>query len=274
MPGFVNLTVNWLLKENVLDQTTSKISSSQRWATLGHSILFVIGFSIVFIIGWGGAATALGQLFASYKYFIGKIGGLIVILFGLITLRVINIPLLNYDIRPHWIPGNQRGWIPSLLMGLFFAAGWTPCIGPTLGAILTLGMSQQATTQAMVLSSGYALGMGIPFLIIGVGMDRAIHFIARFKKYFRGIEIASGILLIAVGVLMLTNQMTLIAIWALQHGYFFDLPLGGAAVPTYFIAIAGGLLSFLSPCVLPLVPAYIGFLSGQAVREARSSEAG
>jgi cytochrome c-type biogenesis protein len=103
-------------------------------------------------------------------------------------------------------------------------------------------------------------------------MDRAIHFIGRFRRYIRWIEIASGLLLIGVGLLMLTGQMTLIAIWALRHGYFIDLPLGSASAPTYFIAMVAGLLSFLSPCVLPLVPAYIGYLSGQAVRQAQAVE--
>jgi len=255
-----------------LSETTQKAGANLRLVTFGHALLFVSGFAVVFIVGWGGAATALGQLFGAYKSALGKIGGLVVILFGLFTLRIINIPWLNYDTRPQWMPGEGKGWFSSVLMGLFFAAGWTPCIGPTLGAILTLGMSQQAAVQAMVLSSGYAIGLGLPFLAIGLGMDRAIHFIGRFRRYIRWIEIASGLLLIAVGLLMLTGQMTLIAIWALRHGYFIDLPLGSASAPTYFIAMVAGLLSFLSPCVLPLVPAYIGYLSGQAVRQAQAVE--
>jgi cytochrome c-type biogenesis protein len=124
----------------------------------------------------------------------------------------------------------------------------------------------------MILSSGYAIGLGIPFLVIGLGMDRALRFIGHFRRYIRGIEIASGILLIAVGLLMVSDQMTLIAIWALRHGYFLDLPLGSATAPTYFIALTAGLLSFLSPCVLPLVPAYIGYLGGRAAREVQAIE--
>jgi cytochrome c-type biogenesis protein len=152
------------------------------------------------------------------------------------------------------------------MMGLFFAAGWTPCIGTTLGAILTMGISQGAAFQAMFLSSGYALGLAVPFLLIGIGMDRAVRVVKRIRRYVRAIEIASGILLILIGLLMITDRMTLIATWALQNGYFIDLPLGGASAPSYFIAVVAGLLSFLSPCVLPLVPAYIGYLSGRAMR--------
>ena len=148
-------------------------------------------------------------------------------------------------------------------MGVVFAAGWTPCIGTTLGAILTLGFAQETSGQAMLLSSGYALGLGIPFLLIGLGMNRAVQAVRKLRPYLRHIQIVSGIFLIAIGLLLVTNRMTTIAIWAQQNGFYLDLPLGGAA-PTYFIAILAGLLSFLSPCVLPLVPAYISYLSGQA----------
>lgn len=225
-----------------------------------------MGFSVVFIIGWGGTATAVGQLFGNYKPILGRIGGMVVILLGLSTLKVIRIPWLLYEARSYWTPGKGGPLLSSVMMGIFFAAGWTPCIGTTLGAILTLGMSQQSAFQAMILSSGYALGLGLPFLAIGMGMGHAVRFIARFRRYVRWIEIVSGVLLIVVGLLMVFDRMTLIAIWALQHGYFIDLPLGGAVTPTYLIAIIAGLLSFLSPCVLPLVPAYVSYLSGQAVR--------
>jgi cytochrome c-type biogenesis protein len=234
--------------------------------TFGHAVLFVLGFSAVFVIGWGGAATLAGQLFGQLKPLLGKIGGVVAILFGLFTLRVVRIPWLYYDTRSQWMPAKGSGIISSLMMGIFFAAGWTPCIGTTLGAILTLGLSQNSAMQAMVLTSGYALGMGLPFLAIGLGMDRATRWIIRFRKYVRLVEIFSGILLILIGLLILTDGMNQIAIWALRSGYYLDLPLGGAAAPTYFIAFLAGLVSFLSPCVLPLVPAYIGYLSGQAVR--------
>jgi cytochrome c-type biogenesis protein len=256
-----------------LDTTQSNPGSitpdlSLRLNTFFHAILFVLGFSVVFIVGWGGAATAVGQVFGIYKEIFGRIGGVVVILLGLFTLKVIRIPWLLYEARSYWKPGKGGPIISSVMMGIFFAAGWTPCIGTTLGAILTLGMSQQSVFQAMVLSSGYALGLGTPFLAIGLGMGQAVRVLARVRRYVRWIEVVSGVLLVSVGLLMVFNQMTLIAIWALQHGYFIDLPLGGAVTPTYMIAVFAGLLSFLSPCVLPLVPAYVGYLSGQAVRNA------
>jgi cytochrome c-type biogenesis protein len=246
--------------------TSTTTLSSHRITVFLHAVLFVLGFSLVFVIGWGGAATALGQLFGSYKSSLGLVGGVLVIVFGLATLRVLRIPWLYYDTRPQWGATQRGGWLASGLMGVFFAAGWTPCIGATLGAILTLGFTQQGSGQAMVLSSGYALGLGVPFLVIGLGMERAADLVRRFRKYVRKVEIASGLFLILIGLMMVSGRITLIAIWAQRNGLFLDVPLGGAVVPTYLIALVAGLFSFLSPCVLPLVPAYIGYLSGHAIR--------
>ena len=244
---------------------------SRRLTLFLHAVLFVLGFSLIFVIGWGGAATALGQLFGSYKSGLGQVGGVLVIVFGLATLRVLRIPWLYYDTRPQWGTTQRGGWLASGLMGVFFAAGWTPCIGATLGAILTLGFTQQGSGQAMVLSSGYALGLGLPFLLIALGMERAIVIVRRFRKYVRKVEIASGLFLIVIGLMMVSGRITLIAIWAQRNGLFLDVPLGGTVVPTYLVALVAGLLSFLSPCVLPLVPAYLGYLSGHAIGRAASS---
>lgn len=241
-------------------------SLSHRLATFLHAVLFVLGFSFVFVVGWGGAATALGQLFGQYKSLLGQIGGVVVIIFGLATLRVVRLPWLYYaDTRPQISVRRRSGWLASTLMGVFFAAGWTPCVGATLGAILTLGFSQETAGQAMVLSSGYALGLGLPFLAIGLAMDRASAFVRRFSRHLRAMEIISGVFLIGMGLLMVTDRLTVIAIWAQRNSLFLDLPLGGAFVPTYAIAMLAGLISFLSPCVLPLVPAYVGYLSGHAL---------
>jgi len=242
-------------------------SLSRRYATFLHAVLFVLGFSLVFVIGWGGAATLLGALFGEYKLLIARVGGVIVIIFGLYTLGILNVRWLNYDTRPQWQLNGRHRSLSSMLMGVVFAAGWTPCVGTTLGAILTLGFVQETSGQAMVLASGYALGLAVPFLLIGWGMDRAVRAVRKLRPYMRHIKIASGFFLILIGLLLVTNKLTLIAIWAQQNGFFLDLPLGAAASPTYLIAILAGLLSFLSPCVLPLVPAYVGYLSGQAFGE-------
>jgi cytochrome c-type biogenesis protein len=240
-------------------------SLSERYTTFLHATLFVLGFSLVFIIGWGGAATLLGQLFTVYKPLIARIGGVMVIAFGLFNLGLLRLPWLYYDTRPQWQAKSGNRVASSLTMGVVFAAGWSPCIGTTLGAILTLGFAQETAGQAMVLASGYALGLGIPFLLIGLGMNRAAQAVRRLRPYVRRIQIASGLLLILIGLLLVTNKMVLISIWAQQNNLFLDLPLGGATAPTYLVAVLAGLLSFLSPCVLPLVPAYVSYLSSHAM---------
>lgn len=241
--------------------------------TFIHALAFIAGFSFIIIAGWGGAATVFGQFFAQYKTAIGQLGGLIVIAFGLFTLGILKIPWLNYDTRPKWDPRRRNSLLSSGLMGVTFAAGWSPCIGTTLGAILALGFSQETSGQAMLLSSGYALGFGLPFLAIGLGLNRALEILGRLRRYQSVIRISSGLLLIVIGFILLTGRMTLISIWAQKNGYYFDLPLGNSAVPSYAIAILAGMISFLSPCVLPLVPAYLSYLSGQATAVVKPKEA-
>jgi len=232
-----------------------------------HALVFVIGFSAVFIIGWGGAATVLGQLFGQYKTIIGQLGGVVVIMFGLATLDIIRLPWFYTDTRPT-LTGRTGTFASSALMGLFFAARWSPCNGATLGAILTLGISQQTVGQAMWLSSGYSLGLGIPFLILALGLNRATGWVRKMTRHVRIFKLISGILIITIGVLLLTNWMSLISIWAFKNKLFIDVFSISTGVPSYLTAILAGTLSFFSPCVLPLVPAYLGYLSGHALRNA------
>ena len=247
--------------------TNPSISSqSDRIRIFLHALLFVAGFSLVFIVGWGGSVTLVGQLFGTYKSVIARIGGVIVIMFGLATLEVIHIPWFYADTRSYH-PGRAGTFANSALMGILFAAGWSPCIGATLGAILTMGLSQQTVGQAMWLASGYSLGLGIPFLAMAVGLERATGWIKRVSRYRRAIQIASGTFIIIIGILLLTNTMSLISIWAFKNGYFINSFATYSAAPTYFTAILAGLLSFLSPCVLPLVPAYLGYLSGHTLQK-------
>lgn len=252
-----------------MESASPMLPSNDRLKIFLHALLFVLGFSLVFVIGWGGSVTALGQLFGAYKRGLAQIGGVIVIVFGLATLDVIRIPWFYADTRTQYT--GQRGtYGGSVLMGIFFAAGWSPCIGATLGAILTMGLSQQTVGQAMWLASGYSLGLGIPFLVMALGLERASGWIKRMRPYQKYFKLASGLFIIAIGVLLLTNTMSLISIWAFKNGYFIEAFSNYAAAPTYMTAIFAGVLSFVSPCVLPLVPAYLGYLSGQTLNASYS----
>jgi cytochrome c-type biogenesis protein len=259
-------------KDSHPDQVKVEIKTfkgeNSRWQIFSHAAIFVFGFSLVFIIGWGGSATVLGGLFGQYRSLLSKIGGIVVIAFGLHTLNILRIPFFDYDLRPDWSNNrSKKGYTASGLMGVFFAAGWTPCVGTILGAILTLGLNQATSGQAMILASGYALGLGIPFLAIGLGVDRASKILTRFRKRVRMVQRISGAFLLLLGVLIFTGQLTFLAIWAQRSGLYLSIPFVASAAPSYLIAIAAGLLSFVSPCVLPLVPAYLGYLGGHAVRE-------
>ncbi|MCL5999620.1 MAG: cytochrome c biogenesis protein CcdA [Chloroflexi bacterium] len=247
-----------------MSESVVAVGPPKRFTILAHAILFMLGFSVVFVVGWGGAATLMGQLFVDNKALLGQVGGVIVIVFGLHTLGVLKLRWLSMDTRPDWQGAHGGGYLASVLMGIVFAAGWTPCIGTTLGAILTLGMSQQNSGQAMLLASGYALGLGLPFIAISLLMDRAFALLRRVRRYTPHIQIVSGLLLIVMGVLLLTNQLFYLSIWAQRNGLYLDLQWGGTATPNYLIAIVGGLISFVSPCVLPLVPAYVSYLGGRA----------
>jgi len=263
--------------EIVSTDTVNPLMESQndRLRVFLHALLFVAGFALVFIVGWGGSVTLVGQFFGAYKRIIAQLGGVIVIMFGLATLEFIRLPWFYADTRTQF---SGRSGTPSTtlrtslggsaLMGIFFAAGWSPCIGATLGAILTMGLSQQTVGQAMWLASGYSLGLGIPFLAMALGLERATSWIKRVSRYRRAIQIASGIFIITIGILLFTNTLSLIAIWAFKNGLYVEKFALFAAAPTYFTAILAGLLSFLSPCVLPLVPAYLGYLSGHTLQRA------
>jgi cytochrome c-type biogenesis protein len=262
-------TIKKMAGEIVSTDTANPIMSAEneRLKVFLHALLFVGGFALVFIVGWGGSVTLVGQFFGAYKRIIAQIGGVVVIAFGLATLGVIRLPWFYADTRAEFT--GQRGTFGgSALMGIFFAAGWSPCIGATLGAILTMGLSQQTVGQAMWLASGYSLGLGIPFLALALGLERATGWIKRVSRYRRVIQIASGIFIITIGILLFTNTMSLIAIWAFKNGLYVEKFALFAAAPTYFTAILAGLLSFLSPCVLPLVPAYLGYLSGHTFQKA------
>jgi len=255
--------------ENVPTQNLPNINS--RLKIFLHALTFVLGFTIVFVIGWGGAATLLGGLFREYKDWIARIGGVVLIFFGLATMDVIRIPWFYMDTRPEF-KGRTGTFVGSLAMGLFFAAGWSPCIGATLGAILTLGYSQDTIWQSMILSSGYSLGMGIPFLLLAIGLEGAMPLVRRMRKHIRTFQIISGVMIIAIGLLLILARMTVLANWAMKSGLYLDLPAQTSGAPSYLTAFAAGILSFLSPCVLPLVPAFLGYLSGHAIAGVKQAE--
>ena len=170
------------------------------------SIAFVIGFAFVFI-SLGASATVAGKFLARYSYIISKIAGALIVLFGLHTTGLLPLRWLYYEKRFRASTLNP-GFFSAFVMGLAFAFGWTPCIGPILAGILGLASTQETVFQGMLLLSVYSLGLGIPFIITGFAIELFLQFFNRYKKFIRWGEIAAGVLLIFVGVLNLTNRLT------------------------------------------------------------------
>lgn len=176
-------------------------TASNRWATFFHGVAFVLGFSFVFIT-LGIAFSALSQFLYNARDILAKIGGVIIILFGLHMTGLLRIPFLDYDLRPQSRVGRSRSLVSSFLMGIFFSAGWSPCVGPTLGLILTLALQQDQMGSGIMLLSGYSLGMAIPFLIAALGVGWVTRLLRKHSKAMHIAQIIMGVILILVGVLL------------------------------------------------------------------------
>ena len=182
-----------------------------RRVALVHSLLFIAGFTLVFL-ALGATATVLGRLLLRHRDWVGRIGGVLVIALGLYLLGVFNVGALARERRVH-IADKPLGYLGTLLVGMAFAAGWTPCIGPILGGVLTYTASAADLNRGLLLLLAYSLGLALPFLLAALMIDR---FMALFQRY-RGALVwtsrISGGLLVAVGALMLTGSMTVLTAW-------------------------------------------------------------
>jgi cytochrome c-type biogenesis protein len=182
-----------------------------RRATLIHATLFVAGFSTIFIL-LGASASFLGQFFRQYELWIARVGGLIIIILGLHLSGVFRLAPLMREKRIH-LANKPAGYFGTFGVGMAFGAGWTPCIGPILGAILTYGFSQDTMWAGVGLLTVYSLGLAVPFLIAALALDWFLQTFQRFRHWIPIIEKASGVLLILLGVLLLTGKFTLMSTW-------------------------------------------------------------
>lgn len=166
-----------------------------------QTILFILGFSFIFV-SFGVAATYLGNIISAYEKIIRLVGGSVIILLGLHVAGVFNIKRLEYEKKLHLRskPANVFG---SFIVGVVFAVGWTPCVGPALAAILGLAGTQKTLTQGVILLSAYSLGLGIPFIITALAMNTFLNLFGKVRKYFKVISILSGLLLVMIGVLII-----------------------------------------------------------------------
>ena len=229
--------------------------------------MFILGFSVVFV-SLGATATYFGSLLASYQSLIMKFGGVIVIVFGVHFTGLIRIPFLQMEKKIE-LGGKPFGYVGSMAVGVVFAAGWTPCIGPILATILLYAGTAKHLKQGIVLLVMYSLGLGLPFFLSSLAINTFLSYFDWFKKYLRAVTIASGCFLILVGLLLVTDRFTILNMYLNML-----LPAGGEGFLKaetqnlgWVIAFVAGLLSFVSPCVLPLIPSYLLYMTGLSFSE-------
>jgi len=195
-------------------------NANNRWITFSHGLAFVLGFSLVFIV-LGLAVAAAGHFLYDLRFWLAKIGGIVVIIFGLHMIGIFRIPFLEYDVRVHSMPNPKWGYLSSALMGVFFSAGWSPCVGPVLGAILTLALNGGDLVLGAKLLTSYSVGLAIPFLIAALGIGWVSNILRKHSKVMRYVEIAMGGLLVIVGIMLLLGTFELLA----RYGLWVDFGL-------------------------------------------------
>jgi len=207
VPGYISIVSGFSL-----DQLKSQ---EQQRSVLGtvvmNSVMFVVGFSITFIL-LGASATAVGQVLASQKLLFGRLAGILLIIFGIHLTGIYRINFLYQDKRFNNV-SKPRGLFGALVLGLAFAFGWSPCIGPMLATVLGLASERDTVAQGVFLLAVYSAGLGIPFLLTSLGFNQFLSFYSKFKRHFHTMEVASGVLVILIGLLFVTNRLTLLNSW-------------------------------------------------------------
>jgi len=202
VPSYITYITGVSFKE----LTDAEARSKLRWATIFHSLFFIMGFSLIFIL-MGASASYLGQLLAQYQYWIMKAGGVLIILLGIHFTGIINIPFLQMEKRFE-MRKKPLGYLGSFLVGVAFAAGWTPCIGPILSTILIYASTSKSFTTGILLLTYYSIGLGIPFFLSSLAFNSFLSAFDKIKRYMRVITIISGLFMIAIGILFLTDTFS------------------------------------------------------------------
>ncbi len=184
-----------------------------RLSTTLLSVCFVLGFTTVFV-ALGASATAISGILRAYSYEAGIVGGLVVVVFGIFTTGLVQMPWLQRDVRYHGQTGG--GFLGSYLLGLAFAFGWTPCIGPILGSILTVSAVSATATDGIALLSLYSLGLGVPFVLAALFTRSLTAGLPKFRRAGRILQVVAGIIMIVMGLAMMTGTMTSFAFWLLD----------------------------------------------------------
>jgi cytochrome c-type biogenesis protein len=192
----------------ITGMSLDEVQTARRTAFI-HSLLFIAGFTLIFLL-LGATATAMGRALLVYRDWISRIGGALIILFGLYVAGVFNIGPLARDRRIH-IADKPVGYLGTVLVGITFGAGWTPCIGPILGSILIYTSSHADLERGLLLLFAYSLGLAVPFVVSSVAINHFLTAFAHLRRRIAWVSRAGGVLLVVIGILLLTNYFTLLA---------------------------------------------------------------
>ncbi len=203
VPGYVSL-----ISGTGVEELKSQEARVLRKLML-NSAAFILGFSVVFIT-LGAISTEVGQLLARYKSLLAQVAGVVIILFGLHLTGLLRINALYADKRLHNVKGGSSA-LGAFAIGFAFAFGWTPCVGPILAVILGFAAAQDSLVKGVMLLAIYSLGLAVPFLLTSLGIERFLKFYSRFRAHMHAVEVASGGLLIALGVLLVLGRFTMIS---------------------------------------------------------------
>ncbi|MEE9192054.1 MAG: cytochrome c biogenesis protein CcdA [Candidatus Aerophobetes bacterium] len=206
LPSYLSFITGVSLEELIQRGKDSRM----RKITIINSLIFIFGFSLVFVL-LGTSVSLAGNILFRYQIWITRIGGIFIIIFGLHLTGVLNLSLLQRDKRIH-LGRRPLGYLGSFLAGIVFAAGWSPCIGPILGAILFYAASQNSILLGISLLAVYSLGLAIPFFLSSLALQLFLEYYAKLRKHLRLVSLISGSLLIAVGVLLATNNFALLSL--------------------------------------------------------------
>ncbi|HND01662.1 MAG TPA: cytochrome c biogenesis protein CcdA [Nitrospira sp.] len=200
-----------------IEQLTDVSERSRfRKAIILNSLLFIAGFSTVFV-AFGASASLLGQVLITYQEHLRRFGGIVVIVFGFYLLGILNLNFLKMEHR-YQFRNRPAGFLGSFLIGIAFAAGWTPCVGPVLGTILLYASTTESMFSGVVLLTFYSLGLALPLFLTALGVDRFLSYFKEVRSYLWGVSTVSGVLLIVVGVMIYGNSLTMITSFLERYG--------------------------------------------------------
>lgn len=215
-------------------------TKSNTLVTLSHGFAFVLGFSVVFIL-LGLFISSLGSILFDFTQILVRVGGVVVILFGLHMTGILRIPFLEYDLRPQADPHRKRGYFSSAMLGVFFSAGWSPCVGPVLGAILTLALNGGSVTQGGLLLGAYSAGLGVPFLLAATQIGWVTHILRRYGKFTLYVEKAMGLVLVIIGAYLFAGRFSALGSLGAFFDIFDELAVGRLILAALVISLVLGL---------------------------------